>query len=210
MVYTVDGQVVSKTGVDVSEHQGEIDWAAVADDGVDFAFVRLGRRGAAEGEVVEDAYFNTNYVEARDAGLDVGVYFFSQSITEEEAVQEAEFVLSRLAGRPLDYPVVYDHEPVEGVEGRSDNLSIEQMTINAKAFCDRIAEAGYPAMIYGNATDLARYSLRDLSSYGIWFAEYGSTIPSRLGRFSIWQYTNQGQVDGISRTVDLNIRFPES
>lgn len=208
MVYTVDGHVASKAGIDVSEHQGEIDWRAVAHDGIDFAIIRVGRRGAVEGEVREDAYYAQNMAGAREAGIDVGVYFFSQAITEEEAVEEADFVISRLRGRELSYPVVYDHEPVEGVEGRSDNLSVEQMTANAKAFCDRIAEAGYAAMIYGNATDLARYSLKDLADYGIWFAEYGSTIPSRLGRFSIWQYTNEGEVAGIDRTVDLNIRFP--
>ncbi len=210
MVYTVDGHVASTAGIDVSEHQGEIDWHAVAGDGIEFAIIRLGWRGAAEGEVREDACYARNLAGAREAGLDVGVYFFSQAIDEEEARAEADFVIEHLKGRELDYPVVYDHEPVEGVEGRADDLSVEQMTANAKAFCDRIDEAGYPAMIYGNAAGLARYSLADLPGYGIWFAEYGATIPSRLGRFSIWQYTDEGEVAGIGRTVDLNIRFPES
>lgn len=209
MVYAVDGQVSSLAGIDVSEHQGRIDWQAVADDGIDFAIIRVGRRGAAEGEVREDERFAENMDGARRAGLDVGTYFFSQAVNEEEAVEEADFVLSRLRGHELAYPVVYDHEPVEGVDGRADDLSVEQMTANAKAFCDRIAQAGYAAMVYGNANDLARYSLKELSGYGIWFAEYGSTIPSRLGRFSIWQYTNEGQVAGISGAVDLNIRFPK-
>ena len=209
MVYTVDGHVASQAGIDVSEHQGEIDWQAVAGDGIDFAIIRVGRRGAAEGEVGEDEFFAQNMAGAREAGLDVGAYFFSQAVNEQEAIEEADFVIARLKGRELAYPVVYDHEPVEGVEGRADDLSVEQMTANAKAFCDRIAAAGYPAMVYGNAADLARYSLKELSDYGIWFAEYGSTIPSRLGRFSIWQYTNEGEVAGIGRTVDLNIRFPK-
>lgn len=207
LTYLVDGEPVSRTGIDVSEHQGFIDWTAVASDGIDFAFVRLGNRGATSGSLNYDDYGAANLSGASQAGLDVGVYFFSQAITEEEAVEEADFVLSQLGDTKLAYPIVYDHEPVYGVEGRADDLSPAQMTANAKAFCDRITQAGYTVMLYGNAADLSRYDLNALANYPVWFAEYDVAAPSRNTGFSIWQYSNAGTVAGIDTAVDLNIAF---
>lgn len=207
LAYEDESGVTSRTGIDVSEHQGYIDWNVVAQDGIDFAMIRLGNRGATSGGLSVDDYFAYNLSSAQAAGLDVGVYFFSQATTEQEAVEEAEFVLSNLDGAALDYPIAYDHERIAGVEGRADDLSVEQMTANARAFCERIQQAGYAAMIYGNASDLARYDLDGLRDYAVWYAEYGVRVPTSDVLFTMWQYSNEGTVAGIETVVDLNIHF---
>lgn len=206
--YVKNGSAASQAGIDASEYQGYIDWSAVAADGIDFALIRVGNRGATEGVLAVDDYFAHSLSGALDAGLDVGVYFFSQATTEAEAVEEAEFVLDALGGAELAYPIAYDHERVYGVDGRADDLTVEQMTANARAFCDRVAQAGYIPAIYGKASDLARYDFDGLGDCGVWFAEYGTDRPRRDSGFSIWQYANDGSVSGIDTVVDLNIRLP--
>jgi lysozyme len=205
--YTVDGQVVSRLGVDVSEHQTQVNWNSVAADGIDFAIVRVGYRGSSDGDIHADQYFAGNIDGAQAAGLDTGVYFFSQANTVEEAQEEADFVLSQLGGRQLDYPVVFDSETnATGVGmGRTANLSRTQMTQIAQAFCQRIEEAGYRAMVYGNTADMARYNLTGLSDYPVWWAEYGQPYPTARMDFTLWQYTNTGSVAGIDGDVDLSI-----
>ncbi len=205
--YVENGQEKSRIGIDVSEHQHFIDWEAVANDGIDFAFIRVGNRGTSEGVIQADEYFTYNIDAASQAGLDVGVYFFSQSINEAEAREEAEYVLEQIKGKKVSYPIVYDHEPIAGVSSRADGLSVEQMTKNAQAFCETINEAGYNAMIYGNSRDLSRYDMSQVSSWGIWLARYGSSVPDWNSGFSIWQYTNSGSVKGIDTAVDINIHF---
>ena len=206
-VYTVEGKPQSRTGVDVSVHQGFIDWNAVHDDGIYFAFIRVGARGLTEGNLAQDDYFAYNIDAAAAAGVKVGAYFFSQATTEEEAIEEAEFVIERLRGHDITYPVAYDHERISGTTGRADDLSPEQMTKNAQAFCTRIQEAGYTPMIYGSMRDLLRYNLPDLAKFNIWLAQYNVNSPTFNQYFSIWQYTNKGTVAGIDGNVDLNIQF---
>lgn len=205
--YAVGGQVVSRLGVDVSEHQQQVNWNAVAADGIDFAIVRVGYRGSSDGDIHADQYFTANIDGAQAAGLDTGVYFFSQANTVEEAQEEADFVLSALGGRQLAYPVVFDSESnATGVGmGRTANLSRTQMTQIAQAFCQRIEEAGLRAMVYGNAADMARYNLLGLSDYPAWWAEYGQPYPTGRLDFTMWQYTNTGSVAGIDGDVDLSI-----
>lgn len=205
--YSENGQVISCIGVDVSEHQGPIDWDAVAADGISLAMIRVGNRGATTGELYVDDYFAYNLDAATRVGLSIGVYFFSQATTEQEAIEEADFVLRLLDGIALDYPIAYDHERIAGVSGRADNLTTEQMSANAEAFCRRVEQAGYAAMLYGNASDLARYSSRVTQGRGIWFAEYGTDTPRLTQGFIMWQYTNEGTVAGIDTAVDLNICF---
>jgi len=205
--YWQDNAQVSRTGIDVSEHQGSIDWAAVADDGIDFVIIRIGNRGYTEGQISVDEQFEANLAGARSHGILVGVYFFSQAIDEEEALAEADFVLEQLDGVVLDYPVVYDFEPVSDAAGRANTLSSTQRTQNAQVFCERIEAGGYTPMLYGNKRDIGRYDLAALEGYDVWYAEYG--VPSPKGRFdfTIWQYANNGTVAGISKPVDMNIHF---
>ena len=180
---------------------------AVAKDGISFAFVRVGNRGLTTGKLSQDDYFEYNAKAADQAGLKVGAYFFSQATTEEEAREEADFVIERLQGRNITYPVAYDHERLADTSGRADDLSPEQMTKNAAAFCARIQEAGYTPMIYGSMKDLLRYNLPDLAHYNIWLAQYNVNAPTFNQYFSIWQYSNTGSVSGIDGNVDLNIQF---
>ena len=200
-------ELIHSTGVDVSEHQGYINWDAVAKDGISFAFVRVGNRGLTTGKLSQDEYFEYNAKAADQAGLKVGAYFFSQATTEEEAHEEADFVIERLKGRNITYPVAYDHERLADTPGRADDLSPEQMTRNAAAFCARIQEAGYTPMIYGSMKDLLRYNLPDLAHFNIWLAQYNVNAPTFNQYFSIWQYSNTGSVSGIDGNVDLNIQF---
>ena len=207
LAYYEDGVVASRLGVDVSEHQGWIDWPSVANDGVEFALIRIGNRGATEGLLYPDDYFEANINGAREAGILVGVYFFSQAISEEEALEEAAFVLDHLAGRTLDYPVTFDHEYVTGLNGRTSNLTDEQVSSYARIFCDAIEAAGYETMLYGNKKDLNRLHYVLLSTHDLWFAEYDSAYPTIERDIAIWQYTSSGSVNGISTRTDLNIHF---
>ena len=197
----------SVSGIDVSEHQGVIDWDAVAADGIDFAIIRLGTRGYTEGLTYFDIHFYENLEGARNAGIKVGVYFFSQAINDKEALEEAEFAIRALENIPLDYPVFFDYETISDYAGRANNLTDEQLTRNAKIFCDYIAANGYTPMIYGNIKILERIDpeLRDL--YGVWLAEYGVQSPNAQFDFIMWQYSNSGIVAGIDSPVDMDILF---
>ena len=203
--YTEDGATAAKTGIDVSENQGYIDWDSVAADGIEFAFIRAGYRGTTEGGLFQDEYFEYNLQFARAAGIECGVYFFSQAVTEEEAREEAEYVLQLLAGAQLDYPVVFDYEQnAEGVQSRTEGMSREESTVIARAFCETIKAGGYDAMLYGNGYDLANLDYDALDGYGLWYAEYGD-YPSCRRPFAVWQYANDGRVAGIETAVDMNL-----
>lgn len=173
--YSVDGVTQSKLGIDVSDNQGSIDWRQVAGDGIQFAIIRAGYRGTTEGNIYVDANFADNLQGAQAAGLQTGVYFFSQATTEDEAREEADFVIKNLAGAKLAYPIVFDAESGTSSGTRTSGLTRDQMTTIAQAFCARVQAAGYSAAIYGNAQDLSRYTLSTLQqSYPVWFAEYGA------------------------------------
>lgn len=203
-----DENYSSRVGVDVSHHQGYIDWNSVKNDGYDFAFIRLGyREYGREGEVNPDSEFDRNIVNAQNAGLDVGVYFFSQAVNVEEAEEEADFVIEHLSGYELELPVVYDPENILDDEARTDNVSGKQFTENTIAFCKRISEAGYEPMIYSNMLwEAFEFDMSKLTMYPFWYADYEKK-PQTPYNFSFWQYTNEGYVDGISGVTDLNIQL---
>lgn len=194
------------TGIDVSVFQGEVDWNAVAADGVSFVMLRIGGRGyGPDGEMYEDTNFEVNYTGAKAAGLRVGVYFFSQAVTIAEAAQEAAFVLRLLNGRPLDFPVAYDWEHVSDTSARTANIANELVTSFVKAFCGAIEEAGYSSVIYFNREHgYFGLQLSLLSDYRFWYAEYAD-FPSFIYDYWIWQYTEEGTVNGIAGHVDLNL-----
>lgn len=207
MVYYENDQVVSTAGVDVSELQGSIDWEKVKNDGIDFAMLRCGRRGSTEGQLYTDKTYYENVQDVTRAGLPFGVYFFSQATNEQEALEEAEYVLNLLNGAGATYPVVYDQEAVTDANGRANNLSADQLTKNAQTFCKRVEEAGYHPMVYGNQHDLARLNI-DQVNCAVWYAQYTDSHPtSSYHDFVMWQYSHTGKVDGISTNVDLNILF---
>lgn len=197
-----------RLGIDVSHYQGEIDWEKVKASGIEFVFIRLGFRGyGQDGTLKLDTNFEKNIQGARGAGLDVGVYFFAQAINEKEAVEEAEFVLENLVEYDLQMPVVYDPESILHEEARTDDVTGEQFTKNTKAFCETIEKAGYDAMIYCNMLWQAdTLDLVELAEYPIWYADY-EEYPQTPYHFEIWQYSNEGAVDGIQGNVDLNIQM---
>jgi GH25 family lysozyme M1 (1,4-beta-N-acetylmuramidase) len=197
----------SLIGIDVSEHQGAIDWSQVAGNGVSFAFIRVGARGYTDGSIMLDEYFDVNIREAPAAGIKVGVYFYSQAITETEATEEADFVLQHLNGMTLDYPVVLDMETAPSEDGRVNTLPNSQWTSNARAFCERIESGGYRPMLYGNQNDLLRFDRSLLETYDVWFAQFDVRSPSAPTDFAIWQFTSRGVIAGINTFVDLDIQL---
>lgn len=205
--YVVDGQVKSRLGIDVSENQHDIDWNAVAADGIEFAMIRLGYRGATVGDMYVDEYFEANLEGAKAAGIDCGVYFFSQAKTVDEAVAEANFVMGKLAGRKLEYPIAFDsEEAVMGTEeARTSGLDEETMTAIAEAFCASVEKAGYRTLVYGNVHDLSRYHYENMQARDLWWAEYGVPSPTAQIDIVMWQYSNSGNVAGIETAVDMDI-----
>lgn len=207
-----DGSVTytgeSLYGVDVSSHQGEVDWPAVAADGNDFAMLRIGYRGYTAGVIQQDPMFEANYTGAKDSGLLVGVYFFSQAVTAAEAEEEARQVLAWLEGKELDGPVAYDWETIENQsDARTNGLDTDTVTACASAFCTVIRQAGLESMIYCNGMlGYIHYDLSQLTDFPLWYAEY-SDYPSFAYAFEMWQFTDTGAVDGISEQTDRNIWF---
>lgn len=203
-----DDKYTSRIGVDVSVFQGDIDWEQVKESGYDFAILRIGYRGyGEEGTLNADEKFEQNLINARNAGMDVGVYFFSQAVNEEEAKEEADFVLEYLQGQELQMPVVYDPEHILEDEARTDDVAGEQFTDNAETFCKAVEEAGYDAMIYSNMLwEAYELELEKLSDYPIWYADY-EALPQTPYRFCMWQYSSTGSVPGIEGNVDLNVQL---
>ncbi len=206
--YYENEQLVSHKGIDVSSFQGKIDWEKVAEDNIEFAIIRLGIRGyGEEGKLVLDEQFVNNIEGATAAGIDVGVYFFTQAVTVEEAQEEADFVIEALAPYGLQCTVVLDVEDVNAAGARTNSLTMEQWTDNCIAFFDRIEAAGYRPMVYGNLkTFMLMLDLTRIERYPKWFAAYTPYFYYPYD-FKIWQYTDKARVAGIQGQVDLNISF---
>ena len=191
-------------GIDVSRYNGTINWTKVKESGVNFVIIRCGYRGSTQGALVEDLNFKTNIKGATEAGLKVGVYFFSQAITEVEAVEEASMVLSLVKGYKLAYPIFIDTEPSGG---RGDKMNAGQRTKVCKAFCQTIQNAGYSAGIYASKYYFNNNLIASqLSAYKIWVAQYNTTC-TYAGKYDMWQFSSTGNISGISGNVDLNYSY---
>lgn len=197
----------SVLGIDVSEWQGEIDWQQVKAAGVEFAMIRVGWRGSEQGVLVEDTCARDNFAGASAAGVKIGAYFFSQAITSEEAVEEANYLLSFVKDWNVEMPVVYDWEFIDA-ESRTGNMDPRTLTDCTKAFCDTVSAAGYQPMVYFN-TNHSRENIyiRELTDYPFWLARY-DTVLDYPYKVDMWQYTESGSVPGISGNVDINLYFP--
>ncbi len=193
-------------GIDVSKWQGEIDWKRVAQDGVEFAIIRCGYRGSKTGALVVDPYFVQNIAGAKEAGLKVGVYFFTQAVTEAEAVEEASAAVSLVREYAPDLPIYIDTEGAGG-NGRADGIDKETRTKVCEAFCRTVVSAGYDAGVYASRNWFYHnLETSRLDAFETWLAEYRSS-PLYTGYYHMWQYTSRGSVDGISGNVDLDIRY---
>ncbi|MCM1143451.1 MAG: hypothetical protein NC318_05390 [Blautia sp.] len=196
----------ARRGIDVSKWNKTIDWEAVKADGVEFAIIRCGYRGLSSGALIIDPTYIENIEGAIQAGIPVGVYFFTQAVNEVEAIEEASMVINLIRKYDVDYPVFLDSESTGG-SGRADGLAKEQRTRNHKAFLETIASAGYEAGIYGSANWLvSEVEMSALSNYRIWLAQYAD-IPTYEGYYDMWQYTSKGKIEGISTNVDLNLCY---
>lgn len=207
MSYSDDTIKKSKFGIDVSNHQGEIDWKQVKKAGVDFAMLRLGYRGYTQGGLALDETFVTNAEEAAKARVKLGVYFYSQAVSYEEGVEEAEFVLENIKEYRIKYPVVIDTEYMEVDGARANDISNDARTDAVVGFCETIKAAGYTPMIYANRNWFVQNLDMDrLGGYDLWVAQYANA-PDFPYLFKGWQYTSEGSVPGITGEVDLNVWF---
>ena len=206
--YSENGKSASTEGIDVSSYSGDIDWKKVRESGIDFAMIRVGGRGYGEnGEMYTDERALEYINGAKAEGIKVGAYFFSQSISTEEAIEEADYVKTVLGDIKLDYPVAYDWEIIKDDDARTDNVSANQATECARAFCDRVKELGYTPILYSPSRELYfKYDLSRLADIDIWYCEYAN-VPTFYYEFSMWQYSATGTIDGIDGAVDLNVCF---
>ncbi len=196
----------ARLGIDVSKWNKEIDWEKVKGDGIEFAIIRCGYRGASSGALVLDPMYKRNIEGAIEAGIPVGVYFFTQALDEVEAVEEASMVISLIEDYDVDYPVFLDSESAGG-RGRADALEAEERTKIHKAFLETIASAGYETGIYASRNWLNdELDMTEVSEYRTWLAEYAD-IPVYDKYYHMWQYTSKGSVDGIETRVDLNLCY---
>ena len=207
MKYYVDGAKTSYFGLDISKTQGYIDYNKLVKSGVDFVMLRVGARGYSTGQLVLDEYYVDNIKGATDSKLYVGLYFSSQATTKEEAVEEANMVITQIGAYKIDYPIVFEMETIVNDGSRTSALTKEERTDIAIAFLDTIKAAGYIPMIHGDKEWLlTKVDLSKLTSYDIWLSQEGD-LPDYPYQFSMWQYNKSGNVDGISGNVSFNISF---
>lgn len=201
LTYTAGRSVL---GIDVSEFQGTIDWAQVKGAGVEFVFIRVGWRGTESGSLNADKRAQEYYRGAKQAGLKVGAYFFSQAVSPWEAKEEADFALSVIEDWDLDLPLVYDWEYVSDT-ARTAKVDRRTLTDCTKAFCRQVEFAGYRPMVYFNASQaLHLLHLEELTEFDFWLAQYQQGLDFQY-RVDFWQYTGQGTVPGICVPVDVNL-----
>lgn len=207
--YLLLQNVESYPGVDVSQHQGEIDWVAVKQSGIDFALIRLGYRGYGSGKLVEDEYARKNLQEAKAAGLKIGAYFFSQALNIQETDEEIQFLLNILAETEaeLDMPIILDWE-IPASDARTKNMDARTLTDIQLHFCGQMKKMGFTPMIYFNWHQSENlYYLSELEEYPFWLALYQDrmTYPWRV---EMWQWTESGKVPGINGNADINVYMP--
>lgn len=207
--FEFDGKVAK--GIDVSYHNGEIDWELVSKN-TDFAFIRVGYRGYSNGNILFDKKFKANMKSANACDLPVGVYFFSQAISVDEAIEEADFAIKAIKKYNVSLPVVIDFEYGTNKHGDSvgrlkdANLTKKECTDIINAFCERVENAGYVPAVYASSYffNAVIDTPSIVKSAYIWVADYNKKI-TYSGKYDIWQYTAKGKIDGVeSKTVDLN------
>lgn len=201
-------------GIDVSKYNGDINWDKVKKDGVDFAIVRVGYRGYGKsGTLCTDPNYQANIKGALAAGIKVGVYYFTEALTTDEAREEAEFCISKINDYNITLPVAIDYEyPTDGKNpiGRMYNakLTKAEATANVKAFCAAVKKAGYTPLVYANKSDLSSLINGKTigNSYKVWLANY-TTKTTYTNSYEYWQYTSSGKVNGITGKVDCNFWY---
>lgn len=207
--YMENGRKISYVGADISKHTGKIYFPSLKAAGIDYVMIRLGSRGYSSGQIVPDENFKENIDGALEAGLDVGVYFYSQAITQDEAVQEANFVVQNLEpyrGK-VKYPVAFNMGFVSNDKSRIEGLSRDDKTTVTISFLEAVKAAGYVPMVYGDKEwFLKEVDLTKLQNYDVWLSQE-EDIPDYPYRYAMWQYDTNGVLNGIDGGADLNICF---
>lgn len=207
--YTENGKKISYIGADISKHDGDVNFNSMKAAGVDYVIIRLGARGYATGQLTLDEYFVENIEAAIEADLDIGIYFYSQAISQEEANQEANFVIQNLEPyrANIKYPVAFAMEKISNDQARTDTLTREDKTIIANTFLGGVQAAGYVPMLYGNKEYLIKgVDMTQLQSYDVWLSQE-QDIPDYPYQYTMWQYTTTGVLNGIKGDANLNICF---
>ncbi len=205
MKYYVNGKQASWFGVDISSKQGIVDFEKLKKAGVDFVMIKVGGRGYSSGNIVLDSSYKDYMNGAKNAGLGIGVYFYSQAVDKDEVCEEAETLLELIKDYPVKYPVVFDMESVEGDMARTDVLDISTRTELARIFLKTIKAEGYTPMLYGDKEWLVtKLDLEKLQDYDVWLSQETDT-PDYPYEYTMWQYNKSGTVSGISGTAGLNI-----
>ena len=203
--FSSEGVRSGTIGIDVSKYQSGINWQKVKNAGINFAIIRCGYRGYGSGVLVQDPKFASHISGAKAAGLRVGIYFFSQAITEAEAVEEASMAVKLANQYGINMPIAIDSEYAAGGRGRADGLSKAERTRITVAFCNTVANSGYKPMVYASKSWFASHlDVSQFGSYRIWVAHYAEKC-GYGGRYDIWQNTSKGSVDGVPGHVDMNI-----
>ncbi|MBQ9233897.1 MAG: glycoside hydrolase family 25 protein [Lachnospiraceae bacterium] len=207
LMYYHDGDAakVSRVAVDVSSYQTGVDWNAIKRAGVDMAIIRAGYRGYGTGSIVTDDMFESHIEGALEAGLDVGVYFFTQAVNYDEGVEEAKYTLNLIRDYNVKGPVVIDTEIIYAEGARTEGLDIDSRTDSIVGFCETVKAAGYEPMVYSNRNwfvqelDMAR-----VGNYKLWLAHYANQ-PDFPYLYTVWQYTSDGRLSGNNMDLDLNV-----
>lgn len=198
LIYSQGGRNVSHFGIDVSKYNGTISWNKVKKDGVEFALIRVGARGYSSGNIILDENFQANLKGCNENKIDVGAYFFSQAITTNEAVEEANYCVAALGGTKIRYPVIFDSESILNDNYRTENLTAEELTSIFKAFADTVKLYGYTPMVAASKEQLAKhFDLQSMSGYDVWLLDEGEKTEYPY-RYSIRQYDSEGKIEGIS------------
>lgn len=210
MHYSDDNIKDTLVGIDMSTFQDDVDWETLSkNENVDFVMLRVGYRGYTEGGLMLDSKFEESKKAVTKYKIPCGVYFFTQAVTYDEGVEEAEFVLKNIKKMDIKYPVVIDSELIGDSEARGDNATNDQRTDGIVGFCETIKAAGYTPMIYASRNMFAQCLDMDrLGDYELWLAHYAN-VPNFPYKYTGWQYTEDGTVDGVSGTVDLNLWFKD-
>ena len=207
--YMENGKKISYVGVELSKQNGDVNFNSMKAAGVDYVMIRLGGRGYSTGQISLDENFKKNIEGAAAAGLDIGVYFYSQAISQEEAIQEVNFVIQNLEPyrANVKYPIAFDMEFVANDTARIDSLTKDEKTNIATSFLESVKAAGYVPMIYGDKEWLIKeIDLARLQSYDVWLVQE-QELPDYPYQFTMWQYSTEGVVNGVSGDANLNISF---
>ncbi len=207
MKYFENSAKLSYAGVSISKEEGYVDFNKLKKAGIQYVMIRLGQRGYGSGQLSLDENYSDNMKRANDAGLDVGVYFYSQAITEAEAVEEANLVIEHLKEYTIAYPVAYVMEKIADDSSRTEKLTVNEKTKVATSFLSTIEAAGYNGVLYGNKEWLIKQlDLTKLKDYDTWLSQ-NTDIPDYPYKFTMWEYSKTNSIDGIAGNANLSISF---